>query len=295
MITVLGATGHTGGRIAAALLDAGEKVRVFGRSKERMKDLAARGAEVAVGEIGDVEALARALAGADAVYALIPSDASSPGLRASQDRMGTALAEAVRRSGVKKVVFLSSLGAELPSGTGPIAGLGAQERKLRALDGVDVLALRPTYFFENHLSTLDLIRSQGVNGGAIAPDVPFPMIATQDIAAAAAEALRKRDWTGFTVRELLGPRDVTMTEATRILGEHLGKPDLPYVQFPEADFIGALTGMGVAKDAAELYAEMSRAISEDRIRPLEGRKPENTTPTAFEDFVARLEVAPSRR
>lgn len=295
MITVLGATGHTGRRIATALLDAKEEVRAFGRSKERMKDLAARGAEIVVGDVADAQALLRAFRGAHAVYALVPSDTKSPGLRQSQDRTGAAIAEAVRGSGVGKLVFLSSLGAELPSGTGPIAGLHAQEQKLRALDGVDVLALRPTYFFENHLSTLDLIRGQGINGGAIAPDVAFPMIATRDIADAAVEALRRRDWTGFTVRELLGPRDLTMREATRILGARLGKPDLPYVQFPEADFIGAMVGMGVAKDAAEQYAEMSRAINEGKVRSVEGRGPTNTTRTTFEEFVAQFEDAHAAR
>jgi len=93
------------------------------------------------------------------------------------------------------------------------------------------------------------------------------------------------------VRELLGPRDLTQAEATRILGTRLGKPDLSYVQFPYADFIGALVQSGLSESVASLYAEMSRALNEGKVKSLEGRRPENTTPTRFEDFTAELEAA----
>jgi uncharacterized protein YbjT (DUF2867 family) len=284
MITIMGATGHTGGRIAEQLLDAGEKVRALGRSKERLGALAKRGAEVVAGDAADAAALTGAFRGADAVYTLIPPNLVSPDYRAEQDRVGEAIVRALRDSGVKRVVFLSSLGAELPSGTGPIAGLGAQEKRLRSLAGVDVLVLRPGYFMENHLHTAGLIKQQGINGDSIRPDAPFPMIATRDIADVAARALAQRDWKGFTVRELLGPRDLTMAEATRILGKRIGKPDLPYVQFGETDFVAALVGMGIARNVADSYAEMGRALSDGTIKSVAGRSAASSTPTRLEDF-----------
>jgi uncharacterized protein YbjT (DUF2867 family) len=114
------------------------------------------------------------------------------------------------------------------------------------------------------------------------------MIATRDIADAAARALVARDWTGLTVRELLGPRDLSYAEATRILGVHLGRPDLPYVQVPYADLARALVRAGFAEDVASLHAELARGINEGRVRSLEGRTAANTTPTRFEDFAAAL-------
>ena len=123
------------------------------------------------------------------------------------------------------------------------------------------------------------------------PDVPFPMIATRDVADAAAHALTARSWTGVVVRELLGPRDLTYAEATRILGAKIGKPDLTYVQFPYADFAAALVQMGISQNVASLYAEMTRAFNEGRIRSREGRRPENTTPTRFEEFADGLAQA----
>lgn len=288
MIAIMGANGHTGSQLADSLLSAGEKVRVLGRSKEKLNAFAQRGAEVATGDVKDAAHLTAAFRGADVVYTLIPPNPASPDFRADQDRVGEATVRAIREAGVKRVVFLSSIGGELPSGNGPIAGLAAQEKRLSALQGVDVLVLHPAYFFENTYATLGLIKHQGINGGALQPDMPIAMVATRDIADFAAAAVKKRDWKGFTVRELLGSRDMSLAETTRILGERLGKPDLKYVQFGYDDFAKALLGMGLSKSVADLYAEMSRAFNEGKIHTLEGRRKENTTPTRFEDFADQL-------
>jgi uncharacterized protein YbjT (DUF2867 family) len=62
--------------------------------------------------------------------------------------------------------------------------------------------------------------------GPIRADVPLAMIATRDIGAAAVEALLRLDFQGRQTQELLGPRDVTYTEAAKIIGTAIGKPDL---------------------------------------------------------------------
>jgi uncharacterized protein YbjT (DUF2867 family) len=284
MITVMGASGKTGRHISERLLGEGEKIRALGRSAERLATLQRSGADVRTGDAADGAFLTGAFEGADAVYALLPPDPQSPDLLRTWDQQGEAIAKAIRDSGVRYVVFLSSIGAELPEGTGPIAGLHAQEERLRQLEGVNVLILRPGVFFENCYAVLDLIRHRGINGGAVAADVELPMIATRDIADVAARALTARDWTGVLVRELLGPRDLTYAEVTRILGARLARPDLPYVPFPYADYAAALVHMGLSESVAGLYAEMARAMNERRYKSLEGRRPENTTPTQFEDF-----------
>jgi hypothetical protein len=104
-------------------------------------------------------------------------------------------------------------------------------------------------------------------------------------------ALKARDWSGVVVRELLGERDLSHAEATRILGARIGKLDLRYVQFPYADFAAALVQMGLSQNVADLYVEMTRAFNEGRVKSREGRRPENTTPTRFEDFADELAQA----
>ena len=290
MIVVMGASGNTGKTVAEALLARGQKVRVMGRDAGKLQAFAARGAEVAAGDAGDPAYLARAFAGAESAYTLIPPDARVPDFRAHQDRVGEATVKGLRQAGVKRVAFLSSVGADLPAGTGPIAGLHAQEERLRALGG-DVLLLRPGYFFENLYANLPLIQHQGINGSAIAPDVKMSMIATRDIGAAAASALAAKDFSGVQVRNLLGPRDLTMVEVTRILGAKIGKPDLAYVQFPYEAFQGALEQAGLSKDLAQLYVEMSRAFNAGIVKPVGGRTPASTTPTTFESFAGELAAA----
>jgi uncharacterized protein YbjT (DUF2867 family) len=288
MIAVMGATGHTGRRIAERLLAAGERVRALGRSASKIAELGVAGADTAVGDAADVQFLASAFRGADAVFTLIPPDPRAADYRATQDAVGAAIVEAVQAGGIRHVVFLSSLGAELPAGTGPIAGLNRQERRLRALTGVNTIAFRAGYFFENFYTTLGLIKHQGVNGGAMAPDLRMPMIATSDIADAAVEVLVRRDWSGMTMRELLGPRDLSHQEATSIIGSRIGRPDLRYVQFPYAEFAASLVQAGLSQSVAGLYAELADAMNDGRIRSLEGRHGGNTTPTRFEDFVNDL-------
>lgn len=292
MIAVMGATGHTGRSISEGLLEAGSGVRVLGRSAERLAGLVGKGAEAAVGEVTEAGYLRGAFRDADAVYTLIPPDVQVPDYAAFQDQVGEAIVSAIQESGVRRVIFLSSVGADQPAGTGPIAGLHRQEGRLRSLEGVDVLSLRPGFFFENHLETLGLIKHQGINGSAIAPDTELPMIATRDIAEIATQALMARDFSGFVVRELLGPRDMTMAEATGIIGDAIGNPELPYVQFPYADFEASLGQMGISAGTAALYTEMARAFNAGMVRSLEGRSNANTTSTSFETFVAEV-LAPA--
>jgi uncharacterized protein YbjT (DUF2867 family) len=288
MIAVMGASGHVGSRIVELLLDAGEKVRALGRAVEKLAGAASKGATVLGGDAADASFLTEAFRGAEAAFVLLPPDVRAVDYRRQQDEQGEAIASAISGSALRYVVFLSSLGADLAEGTGPIAGLHAQEERLRRLPGVNVLILRPAYFFENFFDTMGLIKQQGINGGPIAGDLPFPMIATRDIADVAARALRQRDWRGVVVRELLGERDLTFAEATRIIGERIGKPDLSYVQFPYSDFAASLVQMGVSSNVANLYAEMARAVNERRVKSREGRRSENTTPTRFEAFADTL-------
>ena len=287
-IAVMGATGNIGGRISETLLAGGHTVRALGRSADKLAGLKAKGAEVLTGDAGDAGYLTKAFTGAAAAFTLLPPNPVSADFLADMARQGEAIAAAAGHSGLQHLVALSSIGAEQPAGTGPIAGLHAQEERLKRVNGLNVLALRPGYFFENFLHVLGLIRHQAINGGGAAASTRVPMIATQDIAAAAARALDARDWRGFKVQELLGPRDLTFAEATSIVGAALGKPDLAYVQFPYADYSAALQQNGLSKSVADLYAEMEKAMDEGRVKSVEGRTPGNTTPTTLEQFAPVL-------
>ena len=198
-----------------------------------------------------------------------------------------AIARAVADAGVRRAVFLSSLGAELAAGTGPVVGLHGAEERLRAITGLALLILRPGYFYENNYGTLALIKHQGINGGAIDPGVAMPTIASADIGELAAEALRTADFSGVVVRELTGPREVTMPEATALIGKAIGKPDLAYVRFPDEGYVAGLESAGFSADAARLFLEMAQAFNKGIIGSQAGNEKVRTT-TSFEAFAERL-------
>ena len=183
----------------------------------------------------------------------------------------------------------ASLGAELAEGTGFLASLHAQEERLRALDGVNVLALRPGWYFENFAAALPAIEEHGVYADAIAPDVAVPMVATRDVGAIAAEALRTPAWEGFAVREVVGT-EISFAGATRIVGERIGHPGLEYVQPPGPEIVEALIASGFAPDSARLYVELGQALSDRRVRAHERRLLADAT--SLDQFAAGLEPAP---
>ncbi|MBT2325459.1 NAD(P)H-binding protein [Variovorax paradoxus] len=290
-VTVMGATGLTGGKIARRLLAAGARVRAIGRNPDKLAALERAGAQILAGDGLDPAFLARAFGGADAVYTLLATDRQAPDYAARQHEEGQAIAEGLRASGARRVVALSSLGADQAEGTGVIAGLHAQEERLKQIAGIHLLLLRPVSFFENFYDALGQIREAGLMADTVAPDIAVPMIAAEDIAEVAAQALLARDWSGVAVRELLGQRDLSHNEVARILGERIGKPALAYVQLSEADMAGVLVGAGLSPSFAGLYIEMTRAFNEGRVGPRQGRNAANTTPTRFEDFADELAAA----
>jgi uncharacterized protein YbjT (DUF2867 family) len=291
-VTVAGATGHVGGGIARGLLARGVKVRAIGRDEKRLQDLTARGAQAEAGSLDDVQFLRKAVEGADAVFVLVPPSYQEPDFRAYQRKIVEAIGRALETARVPRAVSLSSVGAELASGNGPIAGLHLLEQRLEAIDGLQVVHLRPAYFMENELNNIGLIKSAGITGSPLKADRAFPLIATADIAAAATEVLAQPTFTGRSFRELLGPRDYAPRDAARILGQAIGKPELPYVEFPFADARKAMIAAGLSPSLADDYLEMQAAFNEGRIRSLQGRSAATTTPTTLEDF-ARTVFAPA--
>src|SRR6202790_473235 len=278
---ILGASGNTGSIIVDSLPSKGKKVRVVGRDLGRLHRFVRQGAEACTAYVSDAAALTKAFSGARAAYLMSPQ----PKSREDQERESDAIAKAVTESGLRYAVHLSSCGAQVPEGTGPIAGLHSSEQKLNAISGLNVLHLRAAYFMENNLAAIDMIHGMGLFGNALLADVKLPMIATRDVGAYAARRLLDLDFSGKQTRELLGERDLSMTEATAVIARGIGKPDLRYEPFPYDQLQQLLTQMGVPPKGAAMYIEMYKAINAGVLVPLEPRSKENTTATSIEQFV----------
>lgn len=285
MYAILGATGHTGGIVAETLLARQQKVRVVGRSKERLSRFTSRGAEAFAADVTDSAALSQAFQGARAVYALIPPNLSSNNVRAYEDQVVESIAKALEAAKVTHVVALSSFGADKSEKTGPVLGLHVMEERFKKIPHLNVLNIRAGYFMENLLPQVDAIKMFGMMAGPVDADVPLPLIATRDIGAFAAQALLDLNFTGQQTHELLGQRDVAYTEVAHIIGTAIGKPALAYIQLPPEQVIQAVTQMGMSKDMASLLVEMAESLNTGHMKPLETRGVANTTPTPIERFV----------
>jgi uncharacterized protein YbjT (DUF2867 family) len=287
MNVILGASGNTGSLIANFLLSRGQKVRVVGRDVRRLQRFVRKGAEALTAEMTDAAALSKAFGGARAAYLLLPPITS----REDQERQSDAIAKAVKDSGLRYAVHLSSYGAHVPEGTGPVTGLHSSEQKLNAISDLNVLHLRAAYFMENNLTAIDMIHGMGLFGHALLPDLKLPMIATRDVGDYAAQRLMDLDFSGKETRELLGERDLSMTEATSAIARGIGKSNLRYEQLTYDQVQQVLVQMGMPPEKAAVYIEMFEAINAGLLAAREQRSPENSTPTSFEQFVRDVFVA----
>src|SRR5271170_2732780 len=281
MYVILGASGNTGSIIANSLLSAGKKVRVVGRDAGRLRLFVDRSAEAFTADMSDAAALTKAFTGARAAYLMLPPAKS----REEQERDSDGIARAVKESGLRYAVHLSSYGAQVTKGAGPVSGLHSSEQKLNAIKDLNVLHVRAAYFMENNLAAIGMIHHMGIFGNALLPDLKLPMVATLDVGTYAAQRLLNLDFSGKQTREVLGERDLSMRETTAVIARGIGKPDLRYQQFPYDQVQQVLMQLGVPPKKAAVYIEMFTAVNTGVLAAQEPRSPANTTPTSFEKFV----------
>jgi uncharacterized protein YbjT (DUF2867 family) len=255
---VAGVSGNTGSVVARTLLAAGEKVRVIVRDAKKGEAWQREGAELAVADLNDTSALTRALKGAKGAYLLVPPVVHLEDVLAVQARVTESIATAVAEARVPHVVFLSSIGAQLASGTGPIMTVAHAEQRLARVEGTAFTFLRPAYFMENFASSLGAL-GEGVFNSFIAAGRSFPTLATQDIGAAAAARLRKGASHNEVV-QLAGPQDLTIEEVTRVFSEAAKRP-LKLQVAPVEIMADTLAGFGLSRDMGRLYAEMTGTLN----------------------------------
>ncbi len=286
-IAIIGATGKVGSKVAGLLLVQNQHVKLIARSADKLAPFTSKGAEIYPISTLETDKLTGILRESDVVLTMIASNHQATDFMEEQRQQADAQVEAIKRSGVKYVVNLSSVGCHVIEGNGVINGLTEMEVKLNQLKAVNVLHLRPTYYMENSFYSMELIRHKGINGLPINGDKTFPMIATQDVALVIAERLMKIDFTGKSVAAILGPKDYSPKEMTRLIGAAIGLPELPYVQLKAAEMIAGAMQAGGSKDFAERYAELMVATDKGLLN-YHQRTPENTTPTTLQQFTENV-------
>jgi NAD(P)H dehydrogenase (quinone) len=214
MYAIMGITGKVGGAVAENLLAQGEKIRAIVRSPEKAAQWRDRGAEIAIADGDDSNALASAFEGTNGVFLMVPPNfAPAPGfpeIRKTLASYRAALAKALP----KKAVYLSSIGAEQTSGLGLITGSHLLEQTLGDLPIAHAF-LRAGWFMENHAWDVTTAQSEGKIFSHLSPlDRKFSLVATADIGKAGADVLRQK-WTGTRYIEVAGPEQYSPNEPCR--------------------------------------------------------------------------------
>ncbi|RDB03095.1 NmrA family NAD(P)-binding protein [Runella aurantiaca] len=286
MYVITGATGHTGHIIAEELLAAGKKVKAVVRNATKGAALAEKGAQLAVGDLEDAAFLKETFKGAEAVYLMVPPKWNITDWRAYQREIIQNFVDALQESGVKYAVVLSSMGAHMPTGAGPVSGLYDLEQALKTVEGLNVLNLRAGYFMENFFGNIGLIKAAGIQGYTLNADLKVPLVHTHDIAEVAVKYFLTLDFEGHSYVFVAGAADYTMTEATAILSDAVGKP-FHYVQFSPEDARAGMIGAGLPETIADGYNELFAGLNSGEYLNGYERDTANTTPTTFEDFAKK--------
>jgi uncharacterized protein YbjT (DUF2867 family) len=281
---VTGSLGNISKPLAEKLIAAGHEVIVVSSKSDKIAQIEVLGAKAAIGSVEDIGFLTKTFTGADAVYTMVPPNFGAANWKKYIAGIGENYAEAIHGAGVKNVVNLSSMGAHMPDGCGPVSGLFFVEKELNALEGVNVKHLRPGFFYPNFLANVGMVKHMGIIGGNYGEGATLVIVHPGDIAEVAAEELLSLSFKGKSIRYIASDEKTT-NEVAAILGKAIGKPDLPWVNFKDEETIGGMLQAGVPEEIAKNYAEMGGAIRNgEMVSDYLKNKPTVFGKTKFESF-----------
>jgi uncharacterized protein YbjT (DUF2867 family) len=287
-----GSIGHITKPMAERLISAGHDVSIITSSNNNVAKIEALGAQALVGSVNDGDFVNSALANADGVYLMIPPNMGATNFFEAQQKVADNYVDAVLKNEIKNVVQLSSIGAHLRTGAGPIDGLAYLEEKLEAIEGINVKMLRPSYFFYNLFSMIPLIKHANIMGSNFnMKDEKFVLTHTNDIADVAADALLNLNFSGKSI-EYISSDERTSTEITSVLGNAINKPGIPWVEFKDEDSLQGMLAAGLAPSISGAYVQMGKSIREGKLQEDYWKnKPSKMGKIKLEDFALEFKAA----
>jgi uncharacterized protein YbjT (DUF2867 family) len=233
-------------------------VRVIVREEGKGAEWQKKGAEVAVASLDESGGLTRALSGASGAYLLIPPQYTAEDLIAALRRTVEEVARSVRSSGIRRVVLLSSIGAQHAKGTGPIQTLHDAERAIGDA-AKSLTSVRAAYFLENWAGVLRDVQEKGVLPSFLTPGRAIPMVGTRDIGRVAAEMLLDSA-EGRRVVELSGPKEWSPEDVAAELSKLLRR-EVRVQAAPLEAVVPAMTAAGMSASVAKTFQEMFGAVN----------------------------------
>jgi len=169
--------------------------------------------------------------------------------------IGNNYKQAVKRSGVRRIVHLSTIGAHTDKGNGSLSLHHTVENILKQLpDDVSIKFLRPVSFYTNLFRFMPTIKTQGAIIQSYGGDDKEPWVSPLDIAATIVEEMEK-PFEGRTIRYIASD-EVSPNEVAKIIGEAIGKPDLKWLVIPGGQLLKGMVAAGMNEWIAKGFVEM---------------------------------------
>lgn len=282
-IIITGSLGNVAKPLAMQLVEQGHDITVISSNESKKQDIESLGAKSAIGSITDVDFLTQTFNRADAVFVMTPPAISADNIVQNTINAGKNYAEALKRTGVKRAVMLSSVGAASPVENGPIKGLHHIEKLYQEIENTSFTFLRAGYFYTNFFNDIPLIKNAGIIGGNYPENTEIPVVHPTDIAKAAAEELVKNE-TGKNIRYIVSDSRKA-SDFAKVLGTSVEKPELPWIEFSDEDSLNGMLQAGLPQDMAELYVEMGLGMKTGTVQKdfIEHGSPVNGS-VKLEDF-----------
>ena len=282
-ITILGSLGNIGKPLTELLSNANHEVTVISTKDDRKSEIEQLGAKAAIGTIDDLEFLTATFKGSDAIFSMTPPNMGGTNIIQNTTNAGQVITKAISNSGVKRVVMLSSVGADSAIDNGPIKSLYNIEQLFSELQDVSVTFLRAGYFYTNLYGNLPMIKEMNIVGGNYPGSTSIPLVHPKDIAAAVAKEIIKTN-SQSDIQYIVSDYR-TANDIAKVLGNAIGKNDLQWVEFTDEQSNQGMQQAGVPPEIAGLYTEMGVGIRTGVIQKhfLEEESPVNGN-TKLEDF-----------
>jgi uncharacterized protein YbjT (DUF2867 family) len=286
---ITGSIGHISKPIIEGLVKAGKQVSVITSSNDRINEIEKLGASPLVGSVQDPAFVSKAFQNADVVYTMIPPIWQTSNWRESQNEVARNYAKAIESNKVKYVVNLSSVGAHVGNGVGPVDGVADLEKMLNKIPSLKVKHLRPSFFYYNFLTMIPMVKQAGILGANYGDGEKIFLVHTKDIAAAALEELQDLKFTGNSVRYIIGD-ERSGKEVATVLGKAINK-DINWVVFTDDQQQQGLLQAGVPGTHAKAYTEMGKALREGIMQEDARKNKPALSDTRLEHFAKEFAAA----
>ncbi|MFB6453909.1 NmrA family NAD(P)-binding protein [Chitinophaga sp. Hz27] len=283
-IVLTGSVGNISQPLTNSLVHDGHDVTVISTNPAKRSIINELGATAAIGSIDDADFLSQAFKGADAVYCMVPPNFREPDPVAYYIRVTNNYAKAVQAAQVKRVVYLSSYGADQEKGTGVITGSHEGEKILKAIPGLSLTFVRPGYFYYNLLSFVKMIKATGFIAANYGSTDKLLLVAPSDIAAAVAEELLHPQ-TSNKVRYVASD-DRSCNDIAAVLGKAIGIPHLQWKVLTNEEMRAGLLANGVPVAMAESLTELGAATHNGKLRGDFDLHPITLGKVKLEDYAA---------